>query len=301
MGIPFTIVLAAGAVVTSILLLLWGIAGWGASTTKASSQHLLGAGQPTDQRVLKLQEGPLHRAVVPVIRVIANRVRRITPAGWLESLQRRVVLAGPESVWTTDRALAAKIAFAAIGLAAGLWVSGTIGPLPAVVMPIVGYFLPDALLNERSRERQKTIGLELPDTLDQITISVEAGLGFEAALAYVAETGHGPLAGEIVSLLSEIRIGVPRETALRNLVDRTDVAELRHFVFALRQAEQYGLPIAQVLRVQSKELRVTRRQRAEERALKMPVKLLFPLALCIFPTIFVVLLAPAMIRISQSF
>ncbi len=300
MGVPTSVVAAAGVVCLSIVLLVWGVSGWGKSTAKATSQHLFGTAETTDHRTLRLQEPALSRAILPLVRAIADRVRRFTPAGWQASIKRRVVLAGPGSAWTADRVLVAKIALAATGLAAGFWLTSHIGPLPVIVLPVLGYLLPDLLLNERARERQATISLQMPDAIDQITISVEAGLGFEAALAYVAETGTGPLAEEISFLLGEIRIGVSREAALRNLVDRTDVPELRHFVFALRQAEQYGVPIAQVLRVQSQELRLTRRHNAEERAMKLPVKLLFPLAFCIFPTIFVVLLGPAVIRIMEN-
>jgi tight adherence protein C len=163
-----------------------------------------------------------------------------------------------------------------------------------------GYVLPDLLLWSRGKERQEIIQRELPDTLDQLTISVEAGLGFDAALTRVASTGQGPLAEELRRLLGEVKVGVPRGEALRHLLDRTDVQELRHFVLALQQAEEYGLPVARVLRIQSSELRVKRRQRAEEQAMKIPVKIVFPLVLCIFPALFVVLLGPAMIRVMRT-
>jgi len=297
------VILGAAAVVASIILLVWGVSS-GQSRRDATSQNLAGRSAVVDKRVLQLEEHGMDRAVLPAVRAIANRVRRITPVAWLESLERRVVLVGPRSWWTTDRALATKIILAAGGLLLSFWVvprlSGGTGLLLAIALPLAGYLLPDLLLRERAKERQAKIGVELPDTLDQVTISVEAGLGFDAALAYVAETGTGPLAEELMAMLREITLGVPRQDALRNLVDRTDVPELRHFVFAIRQAEEYGLPIAHVLRIQSKELRIRRRQTAEERAMKMPVKMVFPLALCIFPTLFIVLLGPAMIRILDA-
>jgi tight adherence protein C len=136
--------------------------------------------------------------------------------------------------------------------------------------------------------------------MDQLTISVEAGLGFDAALARVSTAGQGPLAEELRRLLGEIKVGVPRREALRHLLDRTEVQELRHFVLALQQAEEYGLPVARVLRVQAAELRIKRRQRAEEQAMKVPVKIVFPLVLCIFPSLFVVLLGPAVIRVMRT-
>ncbi len=168
------------------------------------------------------------------------------------------------------------------------------------MLALIAYLLPDLVLRLQGRDRQQAIQTALPDVLDQMSISVEAGLGFDAALGRVVESGRGPLVDELQRTLREIAIGVPRKQAFRNLVERTDVPELRHFVFAVNQAEEYGLPIAQVLRVQSKELRVIRRQRAEERAMKLPVKIVFPLVFCIFPALFVVLLVPAAIRIFEA-
>ena len=300
---PLYVVMAAAAVAVSIPLLIWGVS-TGRGHRDAVARNLGSAPTVTDRRALQLQESGFDRAVLPAVRAVARRMRRFTPAGWLASLERRALLAGPRSGWTADRALAAKVVLGLLGLLIGFWaaprVSGGSGLLLAILCPVLGYMLPDILLRERAKERQQKIGVELPDTLDQVTISVEAGLGFDAALAYVAETGTGPLADELKIMLHQVALGVPRQQALRDLVDRTDVPELRHFVFAVRQAEEYGLPIAHVLRVQSGELRVRRRQLAEERAMKMPVKLVFPLALCIFPTLFIVLLGPAVIRIAES-
>ena len=129
---------------------------------------------------------------------------------------------------------------------------------------------------------------------------VESGLGFDAALQRVGERGEGPLAEELQRTLNEIAVGIPRREALGNLVERTDVDGLRGFVVAIRQADEYGLPVARVLRVQAAQLRVRRRQSAEERAMKMPVKIVFPLVLCIFPALFVVLLGPAVVRIART-
>jgi tight adherence protein C len=131
-------------------------------------------------------------------------------------------------------------------------------------------------------------------------MSVEAGLGFEAALARTSRVGEGPLAEELNRTVQEMQLGVSRSDALRNLADRTDVTDLKSFVLTVVQSEEYGLPIAKVLRVQAEELRDKRRQRAEERALKIPVFLIFPLAFCIFPTIFIIVLGPAMIRIYRG-
>jgi tight adherence protein C len=189
------------------------------------------------------------------------------------------------------------------GVIGGLqWGGGVVigGLMTGLLVGLFGYSLPDLLLWSRGRERQDLIQKELPDTMDQLTISVEAGLGFDAALARVSTAGQGPLAEELRRLLGEIKVGVPRREALRHLLDRTEVQELRHFVLALQQAEEYGLPVARVLRVQAAELRIKRRQRAEEQAMKVPVKIVFPLVLCIFPSLFVVLLGPAVIRVMRT-
>jgi tight adherence protein C len=206
--------------------------------------------------------------------------------------------------WPLERVLATKLLLGAAGVLGGalLLVSNPSGGTLLLFCgaSAFGFMGPDALLAAKARERQEVIERELPDVLDQVTICVEAGLGFEAALQRAAATGSGPLAVELARTLQDIGLGMSRRAALDALMERTDVADLRHFVLALGQAERHGVPIAQVLRIQAVELREKRRQRAEERALKLPVKLVFPLVLCILPALFIVLLGPAAIRISSS-
>lgn len=277
-----------------------GVLGW----TWLGGRRAGDAGVETvDHRRLVLQEGPFDRILRPVVDRIGRRARRLTPGGWIAALERRVKLAASDT-WTVERALAAKLLLAAMGFLVGwIWVQ-PVTPTSfglALLLGVLGYVTPDVMLHGRAADRMDAIRNALPDTLDQLTISVEAGLGFDAALQRVANSGEGPLADELLRTVNEVTIGIPRNQAFRHLLDRTDVAELRHFVIALQQAEQYGLPIARVLRVQASELRVKRRQRAEERALKMPVKIVFPLVTCIFPALFIVLLGPAVIRILRSF
>ncbi|MDP9460190.1 MAG: type II secretion system F family protein, partial [Actinomycetota bacterium] len=171
----------------------------------------------------------------------------------------------------------------------------------AVVVPVVAYFLPELLLHSRGQERQAAIALELPDTLDQMTIAVEAGLGFESAMARAGANGKGPLAEELVRTLQDIAVGQPRREAYLALADRTGVQDLRRFIRAVVQADQYGVSIADVLRTQAQEMRLKRRQRAEEKAMQIPVKVIFPLILCILPTLFIVLLGPAVMDIVGTF
>jgi tight adherence protein C len=170
----------------------------------------------------------------------------------------------------------------------------------AAVLTIGAWTLPDFLASQRADARRRRIQQELPDTMDQLTIAVEAGLGFEAALLRVAHQGTGPLAEELRRTMQDIQLGMARSEALEALGSRTSVTDLQRFVAAIRQAERYGLPVANVLRTQAAELRDKRRQRAEEHAMKIPVKVLFPLIFCILPTLFVVILGPGAIRFMQT-
>jgi tight adherence protein C len=309
---PLPVLLASAAVAVALPLLFWGLAGIGRKGRRRRGGTAEGEEpEVLDEHQRQLQQPARQRLAGPLVRAVARRVRKLTPAGWVAALERRVRLAGSPKAWTVERALALKLFLAISTLLLGsLWVTRLAAPAGKPLLAVarialvplatlVAYLFPDLALRVRGRERQQAIQTALPDALDQMSISVEAGLGFDASLGRVVESGTGPLVEELHRTLQEIAIGAPRKQAFRNLVERTDVPELRHFVFAVNQAEEFGLPIAQVLRVQSKELRVVRRQRAEERAMKIPVKIVFPLVLCIFPALFVVLLVPAVIRIAE--
>jgi tight adherence protein C len=297
------VLLGSAAVGVAVPLLVWGAAMGSARSSDRARQNLGSAVPLTDEREVVLQQSAVDRAVLPTIRALSARARRLTPAGWVDSLQRQLRLAGSPRAWPLDRLLAAKMILGLVGVLTALLVigSGLTGPkvLLSVVLGVGLFFVPDLILWGRAQERQTAIAFALPDTLDQMTISVEAGLGFDAALKRSARAGRGPLADEFEYVLGELRLGVGRNKAFRNLADRSSVPELRQFAFAVQQADEYGLPVAQVLRVQAAELRVKRRQRAEERAMKIPVKIVFPLVTCIFPTLFAVLLGPAVIRIAR--
>ena len=304
MNMPIEVILAAASVSVAMVLIVTTIVGSRGTSHGTVRQNLTPAGQIVDERELLLQQGAFERAVRPAIRTMARRALRFTPAGWLDKLTHRLAMAGSRRRSNLERVLALKLVLGIVGLIAALYLvaSGlTTFTLIASILAVVGAFmLPDIVLSSRARTRQQLIQAALPDTLDQMTISVEAGLGFDATLRRVSEAGEGPLAVELRHTVGEINLGATRPEAFRSLVQRTDVAELRQFAFAVQHADEYGLPIAQVLRVQAKDLRVRRRQRAEERALKIPVKILFPLIFCIFPTLFILLLAPAVIRISRT-
>jgi tight adherence protein C len=162
---------------------------------------------------------------------------------------------------------------------------------------VVAFLVPDVHLAGKAKDHAKELDQPLPDLLDRLTVTVEAGLGFDSALSHVLDAGEGPVYDEFRHVLQDIRLGVPRDRALKALSERTASADVKHFAASLNQASVYGLPLAAVMRTQSADLREKRRFRAEERAMKVPVKIVFPLVICILPTIFIVLLAPAMINI----
>jgi tight adherence protein C len=175
-----------------------------------------------------------------------------------------------------------------------------LGVLLGVVGIVFGYIAPEFWLGRRVRARQHLILLQIPDALDLLTISVRAGLGFDAALGKVVEKLIGPLTDEFRRALAEVRMGKARRDALRDIVARTEVTPLTNFIGAIIQAEQLGVSISKVLQVQSEQLRIERRQRAEQMAAQAPIKMLFPLVGCIFPSLFVVILGPAIILIVKN-
>ena len=228
---------------------------------------------------------------------------RLSPVGARNSMQRRLDRAGNPERWTPERMLAVK------GL--GLVVLGSVGAALALRHPALlvltgavgaaaGFFLPDVLLYNAGLKRQQRLAVSLPEALDLLTICVEAGLGFDAALAQVARNLNGPLAAEFARVLQEMQIGKSRAEAMRALAERTSVPELRVFVSALTQSAEMGIPVASVLREQAKEMRVRRRQRAEAQAQKIPVKITFPLIGCMLPALFIMVLGAGAIGIAHS-
>jgi tight adherence protein C len=227
--------------------------------------------------------------------------RRLTPSGSIRRLDRLLARAGRPPAWPIGRLLAAKIILPLVAGALSLLnVAGNPGTLATgtgIVVTVVCYFVPDLLLHSRGQERSQKIALELPDTLDQMTIAVEAGLGFDSAMARAGKNGKGPLAEELVRTMQDIQVGQSRRQAYEALAARVGVPDLRKFVRAIIQADLYGISVADVLRTQAAEMRMKRRQRAEEKAMQIPVKVIFPLMLCILPVLFIVLLGPAVMGI----
>ena len=262
-----------------------------------------GVGTIRDEELAK----PLaQRTVGPIVLKISNFLRRFTPVGYLEKKQHQIVLAGNPGNLDAPSFIVIKLLTTVAGLFAAFFLtdfgSDNMQRIFLFAMPIVlGFFGPDAWLTRKIDERRQTMLRALPDVLDLLVISVEAGLGFDSALSRVVATVPGPLSEEFFRMLQETRVGVSRRDAMRHLLDRTDLEELRSFILAMIQAEAFGVTIARVLRVQADEMRVKRRQRAQEKAFAAPVKLVFPLVFCIFPALFIVLLGPAAISIGDAF
>jgi tight adherence protein C len=290
--VPLYVLIAAACAALSLPLLAVAVVGGDRRGRRRIRQNLSaglaarGGTAPTPSRDASAL---LQRLILP-----ANRAK----------LERLHALAGRPAAWSMRRLLVIKPALAiGVGLFGLLLVTAKPGGplvLLALVLTVVAYFVPDLLLYSRGIERQAAITLALPDTLDQMMIAVEAGLGFEAAMSRAGSNGKGPLAEELVRTLQDMRVGMSRRDAYLALSERTSVPDLRAFVRAVVQADAYGISISAVLRTQAKEMRLKRRQRAEEKALQIPVKVLFPLMLCILPTLFIAVLGPTVINVVTS-
>jgi tight adherence protein C len=243
------------------------------------------------------------RLGAPLLNATRRLALKISPSGASEGITRKLDIAGNPPRWTAERVLGAKGAGLLIGGLLGLIIGGPTlrGLLFAAGGAAIGLFLPDLLLYNAGIKRQDELRRGLADALDMLTVCVEAGQGFDGALLQVARAVDGPIAGEFARVLSEIQIGKSRGEAFSSLSQRTTVPEAKNFVSALVQADRLGLPIAGVLREQASQMRLVRRQRAEEKAQKVTVKILFPLLFCIFPALFIVIIGPGVIRMMGAF
>jgi tight adherence protein C len=232
-------------------------------------------------------------------------LRVLTPDTAARRVRRQLDLAGRPEGWTMTRLLWAKLGLGAgaafVAMVVLVDAPGLLTGVACTAGIAVAYHVPEIVLHSRGQERQQAIAQELPDVLDQMTIAVEAGIGFDGALARAAATGTGPLAGELVRTLQDITVGRPRREAYEALVRRTQVEDLRRFVSAINQADAYGIAVVDVLRVQADEMRLKRRQRAEEQAMKVPVKVTFPLMTCILPALLVVVVGPMVSGLGEVF
>jgi tight adherence protein C len=295
-------IIAAVAVVMIVL----GVAGSGREDPLRARLNQLGAMTAKDLQELELQQPFFDRTVKPLAMRLSGAVARITSSSFTERTEKRLAMAGNPgdmrvSDWLGIKAIGAAIGAALFFLLVGILGQNLVmGVLLAIVGLGIGYVGPEFWLGRRVKGRQKKILVGIPDALDLLTISVRAGLGFDAALGKVVEKMKGPLVDEFRRALAEVRVGKARRDALRDIIPRTEVQPLTNFIGAIIQAEQLGVSISKVLQVQSEQLRIERRQRAEEQAAQAPIKMLFPLVGCIFPSLFIVILGPAIILIVQN-
>ena len=257
------------------------------------------------EREKKLARPLGERLFGPVLQSINNLVVSVTPKHIVDAVKNKLDATGnPWNMTPGDYILMrvvtlAILPIAAFGLALGLGPSTAL--LLAFVVAALGWLVPEMMMQSKRKEREKQIRKSLPDVLDLLTVSVEAGLGFDAALAKVVERKKGPLADEFALLLQEIRMGKSRRDALREVSERVKIDDITSFIASVIQADQLGVSIANILRIQSAQVRTKRRQQAEEAGMKAPIKMLFPLIFFIFSTLFVVLLGPAIIQVATTF
>jgi tight adherence protein C len=246
------------------------------------------------------------RVLVPAQAQLLAWGKRLTPAERTAKLRLKLEVAGNPVGWTVERIIIFKVLFLLVGAAMGFLLPLLMGAfVPMLVLvPLLGalgFYAPDLGVYQIAHNRTEEVLKALPDALDLLSVSVEAGLGFDAALSQVARNTSGPVAEEFGRVLQEMQIGSGRTKALRALADRSKVEDMQRFASAMVQADKLGIPITRVLRVQSQELRVKRRQRAQEQAQKLPVKILFPLMVCIMPALGIVIMGPAAISILDNF
>ena len=303
---PLSVILVAALAAGAVLFIVFAVTTSAPVDPVQARLTQLGSMQARNLEELELQAPFLERTLRPLAKRLSGGVSRVTSTNFSERTEKRLALAGNpgdmrvadwlgiKAIGTIVGAILFFLLFVVIGV---LGFPFLIGLVMTMVGALFGYTLPEFWLGGRVRKRQHAILLMIPDALDLLTISVRAGLGFDAALAKVVEKLPGPLSDEFRRALAEVRVGKARRDALRDIVARTEVTPLTNFIGAIIQAEQLGVSISKVLQVQSEQLRIERRQRAEEQAAKAPIKMLFPLVGCIFPSLFIVILGPAIILI----
>lgn len=268
----------------------------GISRSIASIERGYGV-SPGERAAAMPQTSLKERVGIPLAQRLGGLGRALTPAGGRMRLERQLDYAGNPAGWPVERVIATKGVGLVLGLVSGILFGLMLGGfnkglLAAIIGTVAGFFLPDLAIYNIGSKRQDELRKSLPDVLDTLTICVEAGQGFDAALGQVARNGKGPMVGETARVLQEMRIGKSRVDAMRALGARTTVEELKGFASAVIQASELGVPVGKVLREQAKEMRVRRRQRAEEAAQKVPIKILFPTLFLLFPALFIVIIGP---------
>ena len=306
-----TMVMVGGIsmIFVALFLLLASIGGVNKEQTGVNrSLSVLNALTTAPEEMKKELDAPFaDRVLFPLLSRTQGLGRKLTPADANDRIREKLERAGNPPGWTIDRVMAGKVVGFAAALVVSLVLTLVMGLSFAMTMVVVvgaslaGYLAPNMYLYQKAHDRADAMQRALPDAIDLLTISVESGLGFDAALAQVARNTEGPLAEEFARMLQEMQIGRGRAEALRSMGERSHIPDVRSFVGAMVQADAFGIPVGQVLRVQSSEIRVKRRQWAEEMAQKVPVKILVPLIFCILPCLFIAVLGPAGISIMNNF
>ncbi|MBB6626415.1 type II secretion system F family protein [Nocardioides sp. KIGAM211] len=303
-----TLLLVLGFVLVVVALVLVALAlGPSEAAGVTRSLAVLEAMTSAPKELTKELDRPFaERVLAPLQQRTLGLGRRLSGGDSAERIRAKLDLAGNPPGWSVDRVTSSKVIGAVAGLAIALVFSLMLGQslsvrlVMLVVGLVIGFFAPNLYLYQKIYDRSQRLQRELPDAIDLLTISVESGLGFDAAIQQVARHTEGPLADEFARVLREMQIGQGRSAALRGLADRTNVPDVRTFVGAMVQADAFGIPVGQVLRIQSQEIRVKRRQRAEEKAQQVPVKMTIPLIFCILPCLFIAVMGPAAISIMDN-
>lgn len=299
---PIFVWIAAAALAASAPIGWWAVAG-DRQVARRVNRNLVTNNLTMREAVL--DRSASERFIAPLARGLGDRLLRFTPVGWSRTQATQLARAGLTGRITPEQVLGAKvIAPLLTGAVLALRVVSAptaVNVLLGLAFTVIAFFMPDLLVRAKADRRADEVTRSLPDVLDQLTISVEAGLGFEAALARIVQTDSGPLAQELGRMLQDIQLGARRVDALDALARRCGVDDLRSVVLALRQAESLGAPLAGTLRTLALEMREKRRFRAEERAHQLPVKMIFPLGLCIMPALMIVILGPAIISYLRLF
>ncbi|HEU4812495.1 MAG TPA: type II secretion system F family protein [Nocardioides sp.] len=307
---PTLLLLLGGALVFAALTLVLSLVGvvtterQGVARSLAAVRALTGA---PDALKAELERPFSERVIAPLGTRMVGLGRRLVRADTAELIRHKLDVAGNPPGWDVNRIIGLKaLGLAVFGGFSLLYCASQETSLPRLVLftamaGILGFMLPNILLNNAGQKRETLMQNALPDALDLLTISVEAGLGFDAAIGRVAKNTTGPLAMEFARQLQEMQLGIGRVEAMRAMAERTTMKDLKSFCLAMVQADSLGIPIARVLRVQSKEMRTKRRQRAEEKAQQVPVKILFPLIFFILPCMFIVILGPVILQVMAFF
>lgn len=301
------VILALVAVI-AVVVIVMRLRGAHAKTLEERLDELAAMGQTMTLEELELSQPFTQRVIIPMLESIAKTAQKFTPASMMNEMTHKLELAGMTSKVKPVQFLGIRIGATVLGGILGVLLALTGKTLPgiqrfglAVAGFGLGFYFPMMWLNQKIKKRQEEVTKALPDALDLLTICVEAGLGFDAAMSKVAEKWDNELSRAFAKTVQEMQLGKIRREALRNLANSLEVPDVTSFAAAIIQADQLGVSMAKVMRIQSEQMREKRRQRAEEKARQAPVKIMIPTIFLIFPSLLIVLLGPAIIQVKQVF